>query len=88
MKGALFLLVLALVAGGLAFYQHTNGYYSVKVLAVAGASALGSLACLAMFARIKMGFQSKDNEKYMAESKARLAGPAYVEKLRKYGYKV
>jgi hypothetical protein len=24
----------------------------------------------------------------MAESKARLADPAYVEKLRKYGYKV
>lgn len=41
-----------------------------------------------MLARIKMGFQSKDNEKYMAESKARLADPAYVEKLRKYGYKV
>lgn len=88
MKGALFLFLLALVAGGLAFYQHTNGYYSVKVLAVAGASALGSLACLVMLARIKMGFQSKDNEKYMAESKARLADPAYVEKLRKYGYKV
>ena len=88
MKGALFLLILALVDGGLALYQYINGYYSIKVLAIAGASALGSLACFSMFVRITMGFQSKDNEKYMAESKARLADPTYTEKLRKYGYKV
>ena len=85
MKGALFLLLLALVDGGLALYQC---YYSIKVLVIAAASVLGSLACFSMFIRITTGFQSKDNEKYMAESKARLADPAYVEKLRKYGYKV
>ena len=38
--------------------------------------------------RIKLGFQNKDNDKYMAESKARLSDSRYVEKLRKYGYKV
>lgn len=88
LKGALFLLVLALVAGALSFYQYTNGYYSTKTIIITVAFAIGGIACLFMFARIKMGFQSKDNEKYMAESKARLADPAYVEKLRKYGYKV
>lgn len=88
MKGALFLLILALVDGGLALYQYINGYYSIKILAIAGASALGSLACFSMFVRITMGFQSKDNGKYMAESKARLANPVYVEKLRRHGYKV
>ena len=35
MKGALFLLVLALVDGGLALYQYINGYYSIKILAIA-----------------------------------------------------
>ena len=88
LKGALFLLALALVAGALSFYQHTNGYYSTKTMIMTVAFAVGGIACLFMFARIKMGFQSKDNEKYMAESKARLADSAYVEKLRKYGYKV
>ncbi len=88
MKGALFLLILALVDGGLALYQYINGYYSIKILAIAGASALGSLACFYLFVRITMGFQSKENGKYMAESKARLADPVYVEKLRKHGYKV
>ena len=34
------------------------------------------------------GFADKDNEKYMAASKARLDDPQYVEKLRKYGYKI
>ena len=38
--------------------------------------------------RIKLGFADKDNEKYMAESKARLQDAQYIEKLKKYGYNI
>ena len=87
-KGALFLLVIALVCGVLTYFQYTRGYYSMKVVAAGALSALGAIACLIMSIRIKLGFQNKDNDKYMEESKVRLSDSLYVEKLRKYGYKV
>ena len=60
----------------------------MKVVAAGALSALGAVACLIMSIRIKLGFQNKDNEKYMEESKARLSDSQYIEKLRKYGYKI
>ena len=87
-KGALFLLAIALVCGVVIYFQYARGYYSMKVVAAGALSALGAVACLIMSIRIKLGFQNKDNEKYMEESKARLSDSQYVEKLRKYGYKI
>ena len=87
-KGALFLLAIALVCGVLTYFQYTRGYYSMKVVVAGSLSALGAIACLIMSICIKLGFQNKDNDKYMAESKGRLSDSLYVEKLRKYGYKV
>ena len=87
-KGALFLLAIALVCGALTYFQYNDGHYSMKVVIAGVASALGAIACVVMSIRIKLGFQNKDNDKYMAESKARLSDPQYAEKLRKYGYKV
>jgi len=87
-KGALFLLAIALVCGVVIYFQYARGYYSMKVVAAGALSALGAVACLIMSIRIKLGFQNKDNEKYMVESKARLSDSQYVEKLRKYGYKI
>ena len=87
-KGALFLLAIALVCGVVTYFQYARGYYSMKVVAAGALSALGAVACLIMSIRIKLGFQNKDNEKYMEESKARLSDSQYVEKLRKYGYKI
>ena len=87
-KGALFLLAIALVCGALTYFQYAKGYYSVKVVAAGALSLLGAIACGILALRIKLGFQNKDNQKYMDESKARLADSSYVEKLRKYGYKV
>ena len=87
-KGPLFLLALALVCGMLTYFQYNGGHYSMKIVVAGVASALGAIACLVMSIRIKLGFQNKDNDKYMAESKARLNDPQYVEKLRKYGYKI
>lgn len=87
-KGALFLLAIALVCGALTYFQCAKGYYSVKVVAAGALSLLGAIACGIFALRIKLGFQNKDNQKYMDESKARLADSSYVEKLRKYGYKV
>ena len=87
-KGALFLLAIALICGVVIYFQYARGYYSMKVVAAGALSALGAVACLIMSIRIKLGFQNKDNEKYMEESKARLSDSQYVEKLRKYGYKI
>lgn len=87
-KGTLFLLAIALVCGVLTYFQYNGGHYSMKVVIAGAASALGAIACLVMSIRIKLGFQNKDNDKYMAESKTRLQDTQYVEKLRKYGYKV
>ena len=87
-KGALLLLAIALVCGVVIYFQYARGYYSMKVVAAGALSALGAVACLIMSIRIKLGFQNKDNEKYMEESKARLSDSQYVEKLRKYGYKI
>ena len=87
-KGALFLLAIALVCGALTYFQYNGGHYSMKVVIAGVASALGAIACVVMSIRIKLGFQNKDNDKYMAESKARLSDPQYAKKLRKYGYKI
>ena len=60
----------------------------MKIIIAGALSALAGVACGINALRIKLGFANKDNNKYMAESKARLSDPTYVEKLRKYGYKV
>lgn len=87
-KGALILLAIALVCGLMIYFQYARGVYSVKIIAAGALSVLAGIACGVNALRIKLGFQNKDNDKYMAESKARLADSQYVEKLRKYGYKV
>lgn len=87
-KGALILLAIALVCGVMIYFQYARGVYSVKIIAAGALSVLAGIACGVNALRIKLGFQNKDNEKYLAESKARLSDPQYVEKLRKYGYKV
>ena len=87
-KGALFLLSIAAICSVLIYFQYAKGYYSMKIIAAGALSALASIACGINALRIKFGFADKDNSKHMAESKARLGDPQYVEKLRKYGYKV
>ena len=87
-RGALVLLAIALVCGIMIYFQYSRGFYSVKIIAVGAGSALIGFACGINALRIKLGFQNKDNDKYMAESKARLQDPQYVEKLKKYGYNI
>lgn len=87
-KGALILLAIALVCGLMIYFQYARGVYSVKIIAAGALSVLAGIACGVNALRIKLGFQNKDNDKYMAESKARLSDSRYIEKLRKYGYKV
>lgn len=87
-KGTLFLLAIAAICGILIYFQCAKGYYSMKIIVAGALSVLIGIACGINALRIKFGFANKDNGKYMAESKARLGDPQYVEKLRKYGYKV
>ena len=87
-KGALFLLAIALVCGALTYFQYARGYYSIKVVATGSLCLLGAIVCGFLALRIKLGFQNRDNDKYMEESKARLRDPQYVKKLEGYGYRV
>ena len=88
MKGALFLLIAAVVCGLLIYFQHIQGFYSIKIIAAGVLCLLGGIACGINALRIKFGFQSKENQRYMEESKARLRDPEYVKKLQEYGYKI
>ena len=87
-KVALVFLAIALVCSVMIYFQYAKGFYSTKIIAIGAGSTLLGITCLIMSIRIKLGFQNKDNDKYMAESKARLQDPQYIEKLRKFGYKV
>lgn len=87
-KGALFFFGLALICGILLFLLCSQGFYCTKIIAMGTLSALAGIACSVLSLRIKLGFTTRDNDKYMAESLARLQDPKYVEKLKIYGYKV
>ncbi len=87
-KGALLLLSMALICGVLLQTPVVQGMNSTKLTLACVLCSLFGLVSGFIALRIKLGFAAKDNEKYMAESKSRLADPQYVEKLRKYGYKV
>ena len=87
-KGALLLLSMALICGVLLQTPVVQGMNSTKLTLACVLCSLFGLVSGFIALRIKLGFAAKDNEKYMAESKARLGDPKYVEKLRKYGYKV
>ena len=85
---ALVFLAIALACGVSIYFQYAKGYYSMKIIAVGAGSVLAGIACGINALRIRLGFQSKDNDKYMEESKARLSDLQYVKKLEGYGYKV
>ena len=87
-NGTLFLLAMAAICGILIYFQYAKGYYSTKIIVVGALSALASIACGINALRIKLGFAAKDNDKYMAESQARLRDPQYVKKLEGYGYRI
>ena len=87
-KGAAFLLSLAIVCGVLLQTSLVHGNNSTKLTLACILCSLFGIVSGVIALRIKLGFADKDNSKHMAESKARLGDPQYVEKLRKYGYKV
>ena len=87
-KGAAFLLGMAIICGVLLQTSFIQGANTTKLTLACIFCTLFGVVSGFIALRIKFGFADKDNEKYMAESKARLGDPQYVEKLRKYGYKV
>ena len=87
-KGAAFLLSMAIVCGILLQTSVVHGSNSTKLTLACILCSLFGVVSGFIALRIKLGFAAKDNEKYMAESKARLNDPQYAEKLRKYEYKV
>lgn len=87
-KGAAFLLSMAIICGVLLQTSFVQGANTTKLTLACIFCSLFGVVSGFIALRIKLGFADKDNEKYMAESKARLGDPQYVEKLRKYGYKI
>lgn len=65
-----------------------TGTYRVKVLYCIGGGILGTIVCILLYIRVKFGFEEKEREKYMEESRKRLENKSYAEKLRAYGYNV
>lgn len=47
--------------------------------------ALGFILSCVMLLRIKLGFEDKNNQKFLAESENRLKNPAYVQELLNNG---
>ncbi len=82
------LLFLAIAAAGGAMTQFGGGPNHTKALAICISGCLLTITCAIMALRIKFGFQNKDNQKFLEESRARLRDPQYVKKLESFGYKV
>lgn len=72
----------------LVLFINLQGYYPNKLLGCIFAGALGTVLCGFLFARIKLGFEDKNNAKYMEESKKRIENNGYIEKLKAFGYPV
>jgi hydrogenase-4 membrane subunit HyfE len=79
---------MAIICGVLLQTSVVQGSNSTKLTLACVLCSLFGIVSGVIALRIKLGFAAKDNSKHMAESKARLGDPQYVEKLRKYGYKV
>ncbi|WP_298772162.1 hypothetical protein [uncultured Fibrobacter sp.] len=87
-KGAAFLLSMAIICGVLLQTSFVHGNNFTKLTLACILCSLFGVVSGFIALRIKLGFADKDNDKFMAESKARLGDPKYVEKLRKFGYKI
>ncbi len=87
-KGAAFLLSMAIICGVLLQTSFVHGNNFTKLTLACILCSLFGVVSGFIALRIKLGFAAKDNDKFMAESKARLGDPKYVEKLRKFGYKI
>lgn len=89
LKGTIGFAVFALVMALWMMYSiKTRGYYHTRNAACVILGIFGSVMCLILFLRIKLGFEAKSQEKYRNESIARLWNPDYVQKLIDYGYHV
>ncbi len=89
LKGMIGFAVFALVAALFTVYSiQTRGSYNMRGAACILLGAFGSVMCLILFLRIKLGFEEKSQEKYRNESITRLQNPDYVQKLMHYGYHV
>lgn len=66
----------------------TQGYYPTKLLGCVILGIIGTVGSILVLLRNVTGYEQKENEKYLAESKARLSDPEYVKKLEEYGYNV
>lgn len=89
LKGAAFFFVISLLLVGCIFLQNfTQGHVGTKLVLFASMGGLGTVGCLILFVRIKLGYAQKENNRYMQESLERLKDASYVKKLESFGYKI
>ena len=88
-KGLLVFIAFAVLAGAYTWYTiHFKGYYSMKMAMVCGLGVLGVVLCLVMLIGIKTGAVAKRQAPFMEQSIQRMHDPAYVRKLKAYGYRI
>lgn len=89
LKGAVGFFVATIVMALWLWYSvNFVGHYNMYQPALVFACAMGTVGCLVMFIRIKLGIENKNNAKMLAESEKRLKDPNYVNELISYGYTV
>lgn len=89
LKGALFFLALMIICLAV-LWSTANflGFYSLKGVFCAVGCAIGCVGCGVMYLRIKLGIETKDNDKLLKESEERLKDKAYVQELIDAGYDI
>lgn len=86
-KGGLITFILSVLI--LAYQIFKFGEISLtKISILSSISFIISILCFVISIRIRLGIEQRNSEKYIQESKQRMQDKKYVEKLRKYGYRI
>ncbi|MDD6492259.1 MAG: hypothetical protein PUG54_08580 [Firmicutes bacterium] len=89
LKGFFGFLLFTLLCGAWLFWEIRHGRaYPSKLLGCVLVGTLATLLCGFLYLRIKLGFEARNNAKFLEESKQRLQNPNYVRKLIAYGYDI
>ena len=88
-KCCLFFALVTVIAGGYLYYSvHYKGYYAIANVGIFLLGVFATGMSIVLVLRNVLGYEAKNNAKYLEESKKRLANPEYVKKLQEYGYHI
>ena len=82
-KSAIISFFVALIDGWIIY--NSSSIWTTEI-AVGICAIIGFVMSIIMIFRIELGFEKKSNQRYLDESKRRMADPEYVRKLSDFGY--